>query len=149
MTTQAQTSLPQNHAAFNPQAPLRASYRYHNPLVLTADQVADLAVLVAWNAISDEMAQALPVPSMHSNPLSLLTDEVDTLSLIETQIDLFQGRTNISPSSKSNLLDAWLEGQASWGEVCQAHQPKKTYTQTLVKRAYAVLTFVGGYARLR
>lgn len=143
----AQDFGPQNHAAFNGN-PLRQSYRHHNPLVLTADQVADLAVLVAWNSIADEMAQALPVPSMHTSPLSLLTDEVDGLSLIETQIDLFQGRA-VSPSAKSNLVDAWLEGRASWGEVKAAHQPKQTYTQRLVKRAYAVLTFVGGYARVR
>lgn len=137
---------PQSHAAFR--NPLRASYRYHNPIMLTADQVADLAVLQAWNAISDEMAQALPVEYMHSSPLALLGDEVDGLALIETQIDLFQGRA-VSPSAKENLIDGWLEGQASWGEVIQAHAPKQTYTQRLVKRAYAVLSFVGGYARVR
>lgn len=143
MTTQAQTFQgPQNHAAF------RQTYRHHNPMI-TAEQAADLAVLRAWNGIAKEMAQASPVEPMHTSPLSLLTDEVDTLSLIETQIDLFQGRTNISPSSKANLLDAWIAGQASYAEVIQSHQPKATYTQTLVKRAYAVLSFVGGYARLR
>jgi hypothetical protein len=147
MTTQAQTTqAPQNHAAFR--NPLRQSYRYHNPIILTPDQVADLAVLSAWNRIDAEMAQALPVDYMHSNPIALLGDEVDTHSLIETQIDLFQGRA-VSPSAKANLVDAWLEGQASWGEVKAAHQPKQTYTQRLVKRAYAVLTFVGGYARVR
>ncbi len=144
MQAQAQTFQgPQNHAAFNPAA-------FRNPIVLTAEQIADLAVLQAWNGIAKEMAQASPVEPMHTSPLSLLTNEVDTLSLIETQIDLFsKATTAISPSSKANLLDAWLEGQASWGEVIQAHQPKQTYTQTLVKRAYKVLSFVGGYARLR
>lgn len=152
MTTQAQTFQgPQNHAAFNPAAfsnPLRASYRHHNPIMLTADQAADLAVLVAWKGIETEMHNACAVEPMHSNPLSLLTDEVDTLSLVETQIDLMKGRA-VSPSAKSNLIDGWLEGRASWGEVKAAHQPKQTYTQRLVKRAYAVLTFVGGYARVR
>ena len=142
MTTQAQTFQgPQNHAAF------RQTYRHHNPMI-TAEQAADLAVLRAWNGIAKEMAQASPVEPMHTSPLSLLQDAVDVSSLIETQIDLFQGRA-ISPSAKSNLIDAWLEGQASYAEVIQAHQPKQTYTQRLVKRAYAVLTFVGGYARLR
>ena len=137
----AQDFGPQNHAAF------RTSYRFHNPMI-TAEQAADLAVLRAWNGIAKEMAQASPVPSMHSNPLALLTDEVDGLALIETQIDLFQGRA-VSPSSKANLVDAWLEGRAAWSEIKAAHKPKQTDTQTLVKRAYAVLSFVGGYARLR
>lgn len=142
MQAQAQTSLPQNHAAF------RKSYRHHNPIMLTADQVADLAVLVAWSRIEAEMAQALPIEPMLTNPLALLGDEVDGLSLIETQIDLFQGRA-VSPSAKSNLVDAWLEGRAAWSEIKAAHKPKQTYTQRLVKRAYAVLYTVAGYARLR
>lgn len=148
MTTQAQTFGPQNHAAFR--NPLRQSYRYHNPIVLTADQVADLAVLQAWNGIDAEMCAAAPVEPSHTSPLSLLTDEVDTLALVKTQIDLFSNPSPaISPSAKENLLDAWVAGQASWGEVIQAHQPKATYTQRLVKRAYSVLSFVGGYARVR
>lgn len=144
---QAQTfQAPQNHAAFR--NPLRQSYRYHNPIILTPEQTADLAVLAAWKGIEAEMAQALPVEYMHSSPLSLLCDEVDTLSLVETQLDVVNGRA-VSPSCKENLVDAWLEGQASWGEVIQAHAPKKTYVQRLVKRAYLVLSFVGGIARVR
>lgn len=175
MQAQAQTFGPQNHAAF------RKSYRYHNPIVLSPEQAADLAVLSAWNGIEAEMENAAPTANPYRKPLTLLsgpvpmqsayapeissfwdpiipsldipslpplTDAVDTLSLIETKIDLMKGRA-VSPSSKANLLDAWLEGQASWGEVVKAHQPKATYTQHLVRRAYAVLSFVGGYARLR
>lgn len=176
---QAQTTQgPQNHAAF------RKSYSHHNPIMLTADQTADLAVLAAWNSISDEMAQALPTTPPYRKPLVLLqcalhrlapmqtaapitlaecwtpiipaldipslppvAQACDKLSLVETQIDIRNGGA-VSPSSKANLIDGWLEGRASWGEVKAAHKPKATFTQHLVRRAYAVLTFVGGYARL-
>lgn len=163
---QAQTSLPQS---------------FRNPLILTADQAADLAVLSAWNGIEAEMAQAMPTTNPYRKPLALLggpvpmqqayapeissfwypiipsldipslpplAEKVCISDLIETQIDLMKGRA-VSPSCKANLIDGWLEGHASYAEVIQAHKPKATYTQTLVKRAYAVLYFVGGYARVR
>lgn len=178
MQAQAQTQTfqgPQNHAAF------RKSYRYHNPIVLSPEQAADLAVLSAWNGIEAEMAQALPTTNPYRKPLTLLGGPVpmqqayapeissfwypiipaldipslppvaqacDKLSLVETQIDIRNGGA-VSPSCKENLIDGWLEGQASMDEVIQAHKPKQTYTQHLVRRAYAVLTFVGGYARVR
>lgn len=144
---QAQTfQATQSHAAFR--NPLNASYREHSPLLLTEDQIADLAVIAAWNKIEVETGHCEPVQSMYTSPLSLLGGEVDTLSLIDTQIDLFQGRS-ISPSCKENLVEAWLEGQASYGEVVKAHQPKATFVKTLVRRAYATLYFVGGYAKVR
>lgn len=120
--------------------PLRQSYRHHNPLILTADQQADLEIAKACVALDAALqANGLTPDEVHhyhsALAVSALIDESDE---IEARIE-----------AKSNLIDSWIAGQASWGEVVQVHAPKATYTQRLVKRAYAVAYVVAGYVRIR
>ena len=119
--------------------PLRQSYRHHNPLILTADQQADLEIAKACVALDAGCkANGLTPDEVHhyhsALAVSALIDESDE---IEARIE-----------AKSNLIDSWIAGQAEWGEVVQVHAPKATYTQRLVKRAY-VAYVVAGYVRIR
>ena len=139
MTTQAQTfQAPQSHAAFR--NPLRQSYRYHNPLVLSTRDQADLEIARACVQLDASLQPngLTPCEVHHYRAAVAVSALIDESNEIEARIQ-----------AKQDMIDAWIAGEATYEAVQAAHAPSPSFVTHYVRRAYAVLSFVGGNARVR